>query len=269
MSLSPQQRFAYHRVRHGLSNYSVLRLRDADGALVSMHQSGTHWLKFMLANAMAEHYDIPPPQYNHANDIIGGVKDPVIYNNIPRLLATHTIAPLLLQYPPLLRLARLPPIVLLVRDLRASLVSNYRKWQHRYNLSFSEFLRGDPAGRRFNSDIWWCVRFQNVWGSLAATLGTRVLTLRYEDISIAPATALGEVAAHFDLALSDRAMAHGTEAANKPAMAARADPTRPPGEVNTDSADPLALYTSSDRDWLEAVCATELRYTFAYDYAAW
>jgi hypothetical protein len=259
----------FHRLRHELSNYAVFRLARFDGVIVSMHQAGTHWLKYMLASAMADAYGIPQPRYNHANDIIGGVKDARPHPHVPHLVSTHSIAPLAVKLPFIFKHAHLPPTVLLVRDLRTSLVSNYRKWHARYGVSFAEFLRGDPAGRRYNSDMWWCIRFQNAWGGLAARHASLIQIVRYEDIAHDAHAALARVGRHFALPLADANLDFGIAAATKPAMAARADPARPRGEVNDDDGDPLALYRSSDREFVRSRCARYLRYDFSYDYAAW
>ncbi len=64
------QRYAYLRER---SNFALLRHRARSGHLISMHQAGTHRLKFMVADALARRYPIPPPRFNHANDIFLGI----------------------------------------------------------------------------------------------------------------------------------------------------------------------------------------------------
>ena len=259
--------FHFHRLRHELSNYSLLRMRHADGVIMSMHQGGTHWLKFMLASAMAEHYKIPPPQFNHANDIIGGTKDPAIYAQIPSIKSSHTVAPLLLQNPLALRVLQLPPCVLLIRDIRACLVSNYRKWQARYATTFSEYLRGDPSGRRFNSDIWWCIRFLNAWGRVVE-LGECCI-VRYEDLVEQPHAELARIALHLSIPLTSANIDYGVAAATKSAMAERSDPSRPPGEINQRDTDPLSTYAVTDREFVTAVCSKLLRTSFGYDYARW
>jgi hypothetical protein len=234
-----------------------------------MHQSGTHWLKFMLASAIATHYAIEPPRYNHANDVIGGLKDARADPRIPDLRSTHSIAPLLL--PMLLGggLVKLPPLIVLVRDMRVSLVSNYRKWAARYATDFSRFLRGDPSGRRYNSDIWWCIRFHNAWGRQVHDRPNAVRLVRYEDLHAEPQRVLAEIAAHLGLPLTPDALAAGIAAATKSAMLARADPARPPGEVNTTAGDPYAFYNAADREFFSRCCGRYLRYTFGYDFAAW
>lgn len=261
--------FAIHNLRHGLGNFTLLKHRDCAGHLVSMHQSGTHWLKFMLATALARQYGVPGPQYNHANDIIGGPKDPVRYPVLPRLLSSHSIPHLSLRHAAMHRLFGLPRYVVLVRDLRASLVSNYDKWRTRYACSFSTFLEGDPAGRRYNSDIWWCFRFLNGWNSVRAAVPARVLILRYEDLRADPHAGLARVAAHLDLNLAPVALELGVMAASKAAMAAREDPLRPPGAVNIEEKDPFAYFSTADRQRLTALCARYLEDGYGYDYAHW
>ena len=261
--------FHFHRLRRELSNYSILHLYRSDGAIVSMHQGGTHWLKFMLAHALSAHYGIPPPRYNHANDIIGGSKDPIQYAQIPHLRSSHTIAPLLFRNTLALHVTKFPPCVLLIRDIRASLVSNYKKWRTRYAVTFSKYLRGDPSGRRFNSDIWWCIRFLNAWGTVAAIADDRILVVRYEHLLLEPHAQLERITRHLELPLSPLSVEQAVAAATKSAMAARSDPARPPGEINQEEDDPLAVYNASDREFIESRCANFLHKTFDYDYSAW
>jgi len=234
-----------------------------------MHQAGTHWLKFMLASAMADHYGVPGPAYNHANDIIGGNKDPRRYAGVPYIKSSHSIAPLLLRNAAVLQRVGLPPCVLLIRDIRASLVSNFRKWQSRYGVSFSEYVRGDPSGHRFNSDIWWCFRFLNAWGHLVDLAGGRVHIVRYEDLRARPRVELAAAARHLRMPLSDACVDAAVNGAGKRAMAKRADPARPPGAINFAEDDPLATFDATDRDFVQTRCTRYLRYAFGYDYAAW
>jgi hypothetical protein len=262
-------RYQFHRLRHELSNYSLLRLRSCDGLLLSMHQSGTHWLKFMLASAMADHFDIPGPEFNHANDIIGGAKDPVIYPRIPLLRSSHTVAPLLLRNRLALHWLELPPSILLVRDIRASLVSNYIKWQARYAVTFSDYLRGDPSGRRYNSDIWWCFRFLNSWSTIKMLRETNVYLVRYETLRDDPEQVLTEVTRHLAIPLANSSITLGIERATKSAMLKRADPARPPGEINYSNDDPLSAFSASDRRFFSSRCAYYLSDSFGYDYQRW
>lgn len=233
-----------------------------------MHQSGTHWLKFMLANALSFQYGAPPPEYNHANDIIGGPRDPPPPAGLPRLISSHSVPHPLLGCRTVHGLLGLPPYVLLVRDLRASLASNYAKWRARYGTTFAEYLRGDPFGRRYNSDIWWTVRFLEGWGAVRAAAPTRVTVVRYEDLLADPLAGLGRVAAALASGLGNEALAHGVAVSGREAMRARDDPARPPGAVRV-ADDQTAVFDQSDRAFVEAVCRRYLRHDFGYDYTNW
>ncbi len=261
--------FAYHSLRHSLGNLSLLEHRHCAGHLASMHQSGTHWLKFMLAHALARRFGVPEPQYNHANDLIGGPKDPVRYPTLPRLLSSHTIPHASLRWAATHRVFRLPPYVVLVRDIRASLVSNYEKWRARYVCSFADFLAGDPAGRRFNSDVWWCIRFLNGWHAVREAAPARVLVLRYEDLRQDPVAGLERLAAHLGIPLSTADCEAGAAAGTKEAMAAREDPTRPAGAVNLGEKRFADYFSAVDRERFSALLARHLADSYGYDYSRW
>lgn len=261
--------FHFHRLRRALGNFSLLAHRDCAGHLASMHQAGTHWLKFMLASALARHYRVAGPQYNHANDFIAGPHDRPAHPALPRLYSAHSIPHPLLYLAVTHRAWKLPPYVVLVRDVRASLVSNYEKWRARYACSFSEFLRGDPRGRRYNSDFWWCCRFLNAWHAVRRAVPDRVLVLHYEVLQQRTAAELARVATHFHLPLAADELAAGVAAGTKEQMRAREDPARPPGAVNVGARRVDDYFGSADREWFEAQCARYLDDPWGYDYGRW
>ena len=270
MTVSSQQiiGFHFHAWRRGLGNFALLSQRHCVGQIASMHQSGTHWLKFMLANALSYQYSTPPPAYNHANDVIGGPRDPVIYAALPRLISSHSMPHPVLRFAWTQKQLGLPRYVVLVRDLRASLASNYVKWSQRYGVDFSTYLRGDVAGRRYNSDIWWTLRFMNAWGAAAARAQHRITVLRYEDLQSNPLTELARIATHLQLHLSAAALAYGVAQSDKSTMALRDDPRRPPGAVRVGGDEHQPRYSSADLDFVSEVCRCCLHYDFGYDYAA-
>ncbi len=221
----------------------------------------------MLANALSYQYGTPPPAYNHANDIIGGPKDPVLYPELPRLISSHSMPHPLLTFACMQRRFGLPRYVVLVRDLRASLVSNFVKWHQRYGVDFSTYVRGDVSGRGYNSDIWWTLRFLNSWGAAAARLPARITVLRYEDLQAATAQELTRIASHFHLGLTAEALAHGVALSDKRSMAARDDPQRPPGAVRASGDERNPEYSADDQAFVTEVCRRCLRYDFGYDYS--
>ncbi len=262
-------RYRLHAWHRNLGNFALIKHRACDGHLLSMHQSGTHWLKFMLANALSHQYETPPPQYNHANDIIGGPRDVVRYPQLPRLISSHSIPHPLLLSRTVHRLLALPPYVVLVRDIRATLVSNYAKWRDAYRTDFSTYLLGDPRGRRYNSDIWWALRFLNGWGRVRRTIPERVCVIRYEDLARDPMAELLRLAGTFNLELSPQALDHGVAVSSKAHMRGKDDPERPPGAVRENDADPMAVFAYDDRRVFEGICARCLEDDFGYDYRTW
>ena len=258
--------FHFHAWRRGLGNFALLSQRHCVGQIASMHQSGTHWLKFMLANALSYQYGTPPPAYNHANDVVGGPRDPIIYAGLPRLVSSHSMPHSLLRFDWMQTQLRLPRYLVLVRDLRASLASNYVKWSQRYAVDFSTYLHGDVAGRRYNSDIWWTLRFMNAWGAAAARAPQRISVLRYEDLASNTLSELTRVAAHLQLHLSAAAIVHGVAQSDKSTMAQRDDPQRPPGAVRIGDDEHLPRYSRADLDFVSEVCRRCLRYDFGYVY---
>ena len=257
--------FHLHAWRRSLGNFALLSQRACVGQIASMHQSGTHWLKYMLANALAHHFGTPPPAFNHANDIIGGPRDPIVHPQLPRLLSSHSMPHPLLTHAWAQRAFELPPYVVLLRDLRDSLASNYAKWQARYQVDFATYVRGDVAGRRYNSDLWWTLRFMNAWGDARARAPARILVLRYEDLVLDAHAALARLVTHFQLPLLAADLDHGVACADKRSMAARHDPARPPGAVRVDDAG-APTWGRAELDFVATACRRCLRHDFGYDY---
>jgi hypothetical protein len=261
--------FHFHRLRRESTNYSLFKHRQVVGQIVSQHQSGTHWLKYMMANALSHQHCLPPPKYNHANDFIGGPKDPIIYPDLPRLISSHSIPPLTAPLLVKFNQVKLPKYVLLVRDIRASLVSNYRKWKERYSVDFNEFLLGDPAGKKYNSDLWWSIRFLNAWGHLNTVYSENMLTVHYESLIENTEMELNRVSNFLKLRLSAEAISFGVQSASKSAMTLSADPERPKGEVNQGELNYFEWYAPADRALFTARCLKYLKFDFNYDYRKW
>jgi hypothetical protein len=230
-----------------------------------MHQSGTHWLKFMLASAIANHFSIPPPKFNHANDIIGGTRDTIVYPQIPRLIASHTI-PSPFFYSILSQPLNLPKYVLLIRDIRFSLTSNYRKWRDHYNVNFSVYLEGDPTGKEYNSDIWWTFRFLNCWGNYVKRKPNNVLVVRYENLASKPLCELQRINQFWSLGLTENSLSSAAQFATKEVMLARNDPDRPLGAVQMGSKECSSLFKVKDQTLFKNLCSEHLDYSFDYDY---
>ena len=266
---SMQLDFYYHSLRRDLTNFSFFRHLKFDGFLVTMHQSGTHWLKYMLGSALAAEYRLPMPKYNHANEIIRGYKEPQIYQDIPRIGNSHAIPSPLFKSVLLRSIIRPPRYVVLVRDIRDSLVSCYEKWKSRYGCDFSEFLRGDIKGIKFrHNDIWWCIRFLNTWGGIVRKFPQTTLVVKYEDLRTDPANQLNRINNFLALKLSNESMFFAVNESTKEKMKEKNDPDRPTGAgVVRDGNSPASEHFSAeDREFLRKVCARFLQYDFGYQY---
>ena len=231
-----------------------------------MHQSGTHWLKYLLAISIAKEYRLPMPQYNHANDIIGGPKDPRLYDDSPRLASSHSIPhPLLKSY--LFRsILGLPRYVVLIRDIRYSLISNYEKWRIRYNCSFSEYLRGNVKGRRFNNDIWWCIRFKNSWGRLIEKYPKDHLLVKYEDLTNDTLSQIKRINDFWLLGIRKDYLSFAIKESTKDKMLLKHDPDRPEGEIRTEIKTFEEITSEDDRTFFNNTCANYLNYNYGYSY---
>ena len=258
--------FYYQSFRKDLTNFAFLRHLKYSGFLVSMHQSGTHWLKYLLAVAIAKEYCLPMPQYNHANDIIGGPKDPRMYDNAPRLANSHSIPHPLIKSYIFRSLVKLPRYVVLIRDIRNSLISNYEKWRNRYNCSFSEYLRGNIKGRRFSNDIWWCIRFMNAWGYLAEKFPEDHLLVKYEDLTNDTLAQVSRINVFWDLGLREEFINYAIKESTKDKMLLKHDPGRPAGEIRTETKTFEEITDEEDRIFFNRACANFLDYGFDYKY---
>ena len=268
----PVNAFHWHCLRRDVSNFALLKHRHFDGFLITMQHSGTHWLKYMMSSALALQLELPSPRFVHndsSNDFIGHPRHPRRYPDAPRLASTHSV-PHALFDSRLLRLGLglyLPPYVVLVRDLRAALVSNYEKWKERYGVSFKTYLRGDPRGRRYIFDIWGGMHFLNRWARVAQRFPAATFEVRYEDLQARPEVLLGRIFAHFDIAVAAQHIAAAVAAGSKASMADKLDPASPIRNIIRDDQRPPAdWYDAEDREFFDAAVTRCLVDNHGYDW---
>ena len=60
--------FRYHCFRRDISNFSLLKHRAFVGMLISMHQSGTHWVRHILISAICHEKGFEQPTSIHDED---------------------------------------------------------------------------------------------------------------------------------------------------------------------------------------------------------
>lgn len=262
--------FKLHCLNRDMFAMSMLKYRDFQGYLVTGQHSGTHWIKWMLSHALAHRYDVPPPKYfNNAamesNDLIGHPKHPRKYPDLPRIASTHSIPPYALSSKLVNSLLKTPPYALVVRDIRDVLVSNYEKWKHKYNVTFSEYVAGDPRGDRFYCDAWWYIRFLNRWGDVAARFPQKVMVQRYEDFAADRIAGLRNIARHFALDLPEASLQAGANAGAKDFMEAHHDPRIEQRALRHDGVGDT-VYSDADMALLQSILKKHLKHDFGYDY---
>jgi len=263
--------YTWHAQRRALSNFSFRRHRRFDAYLVTMHQSGTHWLKYLLTLMLTRELGLEMPATINENTIIGGPREVPRFDVEPRLGHSHTIPSPLLNLALAVPVLGFPNYLVLVRDIRDVLIAHYQKWQAQYACSFAEFLRGDVSRRRFEKDLWWDFRFMNAWGAICRSHPQQTKVLRYEALREAPEVHLREVVAFLQLPLAniDDAINFALAGASKQTMMAKDAHAYGMPVVNLEARDWGVWYTSADRAWFAAACRRHLKYDFGYDYAHW
>lgn len=154
--------------------------RGNESFFVSMPCSGTHWLRFMLAKALVEKFELDYEFRDiEAREIIPSFRaktDRFQFNHrrdVPRIQHSHDYYSLLY---------RNKRVLLLVRDLRDSLVSHYERYSSWRDpgLSFGDFLREDGLPETVQS-LSWRLGFLNSWGdNFNGTEAFQVV--KYEDL---------------------------------------------------------------------------------------
>jgi hypothetical protein len=233
-----------------------------------MQQSGTHWLKNMLSGILVKTHGLPEMQHIQDDSIIGHTKSPPKYTHIPQIVHSHGFPHALTLRVPFLHY---PRYLVLVRDLRSSLVSHYERFRGDYgDVDFAEYLCGDVRQKKFNSDIYSRIRFLNEWGRVIARRPGAVHVLKYEDMISDPAAALAGACAYFRFPrVTDDLIAHVVAGHSKDRMAAR--PTNPKVSttvIRTGGPTVEDHFTAANEAVFLDICRRFLEHDFGYGYPA-
>jgi hypothetical protein len=155
-----------------------------DFFIVTLPGSGTHWLNLMIAKTMVEAFNLPEEiksiRNNHLIPTYRSKLQRFKYNDrteIPRIQHSHA------YYSWFFRKKK---VILLVRDLRDTLISHYRTYvsTRDSDCSFSDFLRGvnvNRPGQKKNHTLLTLIGFLNSWSK--GRSNTCLLHLvRFEDL---------------------------------------------------------------------------------------
>jgi Sulfotransferase family/Protein of unknown function (DUF1232) len=265
----PLQRlqFVTRVARADHSNFFLYQYRGVHAFLVTGKNSGTHWLKFMLSCGLARQHGVLPPRHASGNDadaIISHPRWPHRYPGMPRIGSSHTIPSIAFSWLWLTRPFPFRPVVVLVRDIKAAMVSHYVKWQREYEVTFAHYVRGDPSGKRYRADLWWFVHFFNRWGDLASAHPGTVLVVRYEDLQSNPEATLRRIAAHLRVDLNEDAVATALRFVSRDAIRGSLDPTNTEIIVPPDDTGPAVTYSPEDDEFIHNTFTRYLRHDFGY-----
>jgi hypothetical protein len=264
---SDELRFRARSLNHGLFNPTTLRRRHFDGFIASMQQSGSHWLKYMLGLTLARLYDLPPPSHFQDDSVVGHLKSPPLYPQIPQIVHSHSIPHYLLRSRTLFRLLHFPRYLVLVCDLRDLLVFHYEKHKGKYNVDFSTYLRGDVRGKTYQPNIWTRIRFSNGWGAVVERHPKHAAVLKYEDLKADTRGQLARVCDHFNFeGVTPDMLDEVAAATSKAEMAKLPNPKAKLIAARMDSRPADEWFSDEDRRFLAEVCRRHLKYTYGYQY---
>lgn len=253
------------------SNFHLLHYRHIDGFMVTAKNSGTHWLKYLISNTLATELNLPRPRYasgRSANDFVGNPKWPHKYPQAPRIGSSHNLPSSFLGIWPIFRALRLPPVVVLVRDIEQAMLSHYVKWREESGLSLSDYVRVRPPGRKGVADIWWYIDFFNRWGQFSARYPDRILVLRYEDLRAEPARWLDVVLRHYRIKVKPSSINAAVAASRREVMRRELDPNAGELIIPEDRDRVSVSFSEEDRALIRALLAKHLKHSFGYHYAA-
>lgn len=256
---------------HDLFRFSVFWHRSTHGHIVTGQQCGSHWINNLLAHVISAEYKIPPLKHIDERVIIGHPRMPETYSQIPRLIWTHHAPSPLVHSAPVRSLARFPKYVLLLRDIRASLVGQYEKHKQDRSMTFSEYLRDNRIfGRSFKWDLDKRIVFFNAWGRVKDVLPGQVHPVHYESLRRDTAGELERVWRFLELPVTDPAVfQQAAHACSKEQMSQNEPPVRSHNLVRRDERDPVEWFSESDRDYFTSRTGKLLKHTFGYDFSDW
>ena len=254
-------------VRDDFSRFHLLHYgASVDGFLVSGHNSGTHWLRFMLSTAIAHNLDLPPPAHSSGEQsdvFIGNAKHRQKFPQAPKIGSSHHMPSRLIALLGAANLIRLPPVVVLVRSIPDSLLSYFFKWRDAKALgALDDYVARGPTP--LGVDLWWFIRFFNRWGALKGVFPSAVMVVRYEDVARDPATWVRRIWAHWGVELSDGDLAAAMAVSSRAAVKACQDPAYGE-EVVPEPAQRLTVrFAETHMAVLEQRLAAHLRHDFGY-----
>lgn len=155
--------------------------RETDAFLSTLPSSGTHWLRFLVAKGVVDAYDLDFEFSTiHPHEVVPPFRNKDLRfefhekKQVPLVQHSHK------SYSILYRNSR---VIVLIRDLRDTMVSSYDTYSARINksISFSEFLRGKGVNETRHRTLRHRINFLNRWYRNFYKLED-YMVVRYEDL---------------------------------------------------------------------------------------
>lgn len=155
--------------------------RETDAFLSTLPSSGTHWLRFLIAKGLVDAYDLDFEFSSiHPHDVVPPFRNKNVrfgfhdHEQVPLVQHSHK------SYSFLYRGSR---VVVLVRDLRDTMVSSYDTYSSRIDpsITFSEFLHADSVDETRHRTLRHRIEFLNRWYRNFDKLDDYMM-VRYEDL---------------------------------------------------------------------------------------
>jgi hypothetical protein len=265
--MAMQPGMSYRFVTRDLTNLSLLRRRKFDALLVTMHQSGTHWLIHLLSYILSRQYTLPMQSDLDVPTLISRANEAPLYDNIPYIGHTHTIPSWLVHSLPFRSTLEFPKTILLVRDIRSSMVACFDRYG--YKTEFSTYVRGDPWKRRYRKDIWRDIRFLNAWDTFRKRMPERFLLVRYEDMQADAKHELARVTDFLGWDTRETLLDEAIDESSKDKMARKEVSTSDKPIVRNRKRHPFTWYSEEDRAFLTSTLSKYLHNSFGFDYSDW
>lgn len=262
----PDFAFRLHTLNRRWFNTTLLRRRGFDGHIVTMNQSGSHWIKNMLGDVLIQRYNLPPLKHVQDDSVIGHPKSLPVYKNIPCIVHSHGFPHALTLALPFLHY---PKYLVQVRDLRDSLISHYERFKGDYaGASFTEYLQCRLGNKRMYSDIHSRMRFMNEWGRLIEKYPDRTMALRYEDIQNDTAGSLRRATTFFGFdGITEDMIQRAVESKTKEKMAQNPNPKLTTAVFRVKESRPREEYFTPENDaYFRDLCRRNLLYDFGYGF---
>jgi hypothetical protein len=268
--LSEYFRFHASALNKSVFNTSTIRRRHFDAQIVSMHNSGSHWLKYSLGVGIAEVYGLESPEHIQSDRIVGHPKSlPDKVPGLPCIVHSHSLAHKFQSLSVLYKIMDFPKYIVLVRNIEDALFSTYVKWSAQYpGVSFREFIHSGAFGNGKIGGLWHEINFYNTWGAVEKAYKEGCMIVRYEDLRKDWQHEFLRVWEFIGLTpISEEQLQRVRFLTSKDEMAKKPNPEVQITVVRQDGAQVTDHLSEDDRQFIQQQCRRYLRYDLGYSSA--